>query len=215
MTNKKAYIFDMDGTLIDSVYALEKATKSFLEGKGIVYPDNIVEIITPLGYEGAAKYLQSLGLDMPVDVITEGMKNSMIGEYQNNIPAKPFAVELLKKLHSEGKILCVLTASPHFLTDPCLKRLGIDGLFTHIWSTDDFGLIKSDERIYHEVARQIGLDISDCVFVDDNIINISTASKTGIGTVAVYDITSAASVDEMKKIADRYIYSFDELYRVN
>ncbi|MBO7318975.1 MAG: HAD family phosphatase [Clostridia bacterium] len=210
MTDKKAYIFDMDGTLIDSVYALEDGVKKYLDQEGIPYPDNIVEIITPLGYEGAAKYLQSLGLDMPIDDIVKAMKDAMIGEYQNNLPAKTFAPEVIKKLHSDGKILCVLTASPHFLTDPCLKRLGLDGLFTHIWTTDDFGLAKSDEKIYHEVAKLLGLDICDCVFVDDNLINIRAAKATGIGTVAVYDITTAASADEMKKIADRYIYSFDE-----
>ena len=207
---KHAYIFDMDGTLVDSVYALENGVKSYLDSKNISYPENIVEIITPLGYEGAAKYLQSLGLDLPIDEITAAMKNSMIAEYENSIPAKPHATELLHRLKDEGNILCVLTASPHFLTDPCLKRLGIDSLFAFIWSTDDFGLTKSDEKIYHEVAGKIGLDIEKCTFVDDNLINIRTAKKTGIGTVAIYDSTSAASADELKSIADKYIYSFDE-----
>ncbi len=206
----KAYIFDMDGTLIDSVYALDQSTRAFLDPLGIDYPDNIVEIITPLGYTGAAEYIQSLGVNMPVDALTAIMKEGMIKEYVESIPAKPFAIEVLKKLHSEGHKLCILSASPHFLIDPCVKRLDMEKYFDFIWSTDDLGLKKSEERIYKEVAKLLGFDTCDCVFVDDNLTNIKTAKAAGMQTIAAYDLTSASSADEMKKVADRYIYSFEE-----
>ena len=91
---KKAYIFDMDGTLIDSVHSLDRSVKTSLDEKGIAYPETIVEIITPLGYEGAARYLQGLGLDMTVEEIMQGMKESMIYDYQNTIPLKAYAKNL-------------------------------------------------------------------------------------------------------------------------
>ena len=208
--NTKAYIFDMDGTLIDSVYALDQSTRAFLDPLGIDYPDNIVEIITPLGYTGAAEYIQSLGVNLPVDALTAIMKEGMIKEYVESIPAKPFAIEVLKKLHSEGHKLCILSASPHFLIDPCVKRLDMEKYFDFIWSTDDLGLKKSEEKIYTEVAKLLGFDVDECVFVDDNLTNIKTAKAAGMQTIAVYDLTSAGSADEMKKVADRYIYSFEE-----
>lgn len=209
--NGKTYIFDMDGTLVDSVYALEDGTKKFLDAMEIEYPDNIVEIITPLGYTGAAKYIQSLGVDRTVDELTKMMKNSMIDEYENHIPAKPHAINLLKRLRDEGHTLAVLTASPHFLLDPCFKRLGIYDLFDYVWSTDDFGLTKSDTKIYHEAAKILGVKAEDCTFFDDNINNIRTAKEAGLHTVAVYDVTSKNSEDELKKIAEKYIYSFKEI----
>ncbi len=208
MTN--TYIFDMDGTLIDSVYALDNSTRAFLDELGIDYPENIVEIITPLGYTGAAEYIQSLGVDKTVDELTDIMKNGMIKEYEQSIPAKPFAVEVLKKLHDAGNRLCILSASPHFLIDPCVKRLDIEKFFDHIWSTDDLGLKKSDTKIYSAVAEALGTAVCDCVFVDDNLTNIKTAKAAGMQTIAVYDLTSAGSADEMKKAADRYIYTFEE-----
>lgn len=211
MTNSpKAYIFDMDGTLVDSVCALEVGVKNYLNSKKISYPENIVEIITPLGYRGAAEYIQSLGLDMSVEDIEKMMKDSMAYEYENTIPLKPHAKDVIKKLHEEGKPLCVLTASPHFLTDPCLKRVGVDSFFKFIWSTDDFGLKKSDEQIYHEVAKALGIAIDECIFVDDNLINIQTAKRTGIGTVAIFDEANAVSTEMLKQTADKYIYSFEE-----
>ncbi|MBQ4150432.1 MAG: HAD family hydrolase [Clostridia bacterium] len=209
-TSTKAYIFDMDGTLIDSVYALDKSVRTFLDPLQIDYPDNIVEIITPLGYTGAAEYIQSLGVDMEVDKLTTLMKEGMINEYVESIPAKPFAIDVLKKLSDEGKKLCILSASPHFLIDPCVKRLDMEKYFDSIWSTDDFCLKKSDTKIYIEAAKKLGFDVNDCVFVDDNLTNIKTAKAAGMKAIGVYDLTSAASAEEMKKIADRYIYSFDE-----
>ena len=199
----------MDGTLIDSVHSLDRSVKTSLEAQNIKYPENIVEIITPLGYEGAAKYLQSLGVKLTVEEIMQSMKESMIYDYQHTIPLKEHAKELLQRLYNEGHTLCVLTASPHFLTDPCLERLCVKNLFTHIFSTDDFGMTKSDVRIYGEVAKKIGFDITDCVFVDDNLINITTAKQSGIGTVAVYDVANTSNTDALKQIADKYVYSFD------
>ncbi|MBE6678986.1 MAG: HAD family phosphatase [Ruminococcaceae bacterium] len=209
-TSPKAYIFDMDGTLIDSVYALDQSTRAFLDPLGIEYPDNIVEIVTPLGYAGAAEYIQSLGVNIPVDEITTLMKEGMLKEYVESIPAKPFATELLQKLKKEGHRLCILSASPHFLIDPCVKRLDIEKYFDFIWSTDDFALKKSDEKIYTEAAKLLGFVEGNCIFVDDNLTNIKTAKAAGLKTVAVYDLASASSADELKKVADRYIYTFDE-----
>lgn len=207
---KHAYIFDMDGTLIDSVYALDNGTKNYLDSLGLSYPENIVEIITPLGYEGAAKYLQSLGVDLPVEEITQKMKDSMLDEYKTSVPAKPYALDTVKRLHDEGHTVCLLTASPHFLIEPCFERLGFAEFFDHIWSTDDFGLAKSNVMIYHDVAKKLGRHISDCTFIDDNINNIRTAKKAGMHTVAIYDETSKNSIDELKATAEKYIYSFEE-----
>ena len=104
-----------------------------------------------------------------------------------------------------------MTASPHTVLDPCLKRVGVYELFDNIWSCEDFGLTKADTLLYEKVAQALHKELADCIFLDDNIGSVSTGKKAGMQTVAVYDQSSEDMVDQMKAVADRYIYSFAEL----
>lgn len=205
------YIFDMDGTLIDSTPAYGEATINFLKENKVEYPSNVVEIITPLGYEGAARYFQSLGIDIPLDELLEGMKQSLLDQYLYHIPAKAAVIETLHRLHRAGHKLHVLTASPHMLLDPCLKRLAIYDLFENVWSSDDFKLKKSQKGIYLAVANKLGIPAGNCIFVDDNIGSITAAKNAGMHTVGVYDSATKEREPAMRQTADQYIYTFAEL----
>ena len=108
----------------------------------------------------------------------------------------------------------MLTASPHETLDPCLKRLGIDELFTNIWSCNDFGTTKADPNIYIEAAKRIGKDVSEIIFIDDNINADITAKSAGMTVYGIYDESSADYVDEMKKACEKYIYDFSELLEI-
>ena len=106
-------------------------------------------------------------------------------------------------LRENGCSLHVLTASPHKMVDPCLKRLGIYDWFGNVWSCDDFGTTKSDPQIYIEAVRRIGADIAGAVFFDDNIHAVKTARAAGLYTVGVYDATGADFAAELKTAANR------------
>ena len=129
----------------------------------------------------------------------------------NNIPAKNNVVEVLKKLKDEGASLNVLTASPHATLDPCLKRLGIFNLFDNVWSCDDFNTTKADPNIYKMAAKELGIPVSELIFLDDNINADTTAVAAGARVFGIFDESSAAYVEEMKALTDRYIYRFEEL----
>ena len=108
----------------------------------------------------------------------------------------------------------MLTASPHTTLDACLARLGIDTLFTNIWSCDDFGTTKADPNIYVEAAKRIGKDVSEIIFIDDNINADKTAKSAGMRVYGIYDESSADYVDEMKEVCEKYIYDFSELTQI-
>lgn len=209
---KKYYIFDMDGTLIDSMPSYAGAVLKYLNINNISYPDDTLKTVTPLGYAGAAKhFIDNLGCTDSVEKICNSFKEFMIDDYLYTIPAKESVIEVLKKLKSSGHSLSVLTASPHITLDPCLKRLGIFDLFDYVWSSEDFGLTKAQPEIYTEVAKKLKTSVDNCIFLDDNLNAIQTAKKAGMTVFGVYDASSEEYVDEMIRVSDRYIRNFNEL----
>ena len=205
------YLFDFDGTLVDSMPTYAAMMLRILDEHGIKYEDNIIKIITPLGYVGTAKYFIGMGLDKSEEELVALMNKYAVEAYTYRIPAKNNVIETLKKLKEGGASLNVLTASPHEALDPCLKRLGIFDLFDNVWSCNDFATTKADPEIYRMAAERMGKDVKDVIFLDDNCGADRTAKSAGMKVIGVYDDSSSEYVDEMKSICDSYIYDFKEL----
>ena len=209
---QKVYIFDLDGTLIDSMPTGVGIVLGFLDEKGISYPDDIVTRLTPLGYKGSAKYIADhLTGGYQVEQIYEYFKAETLRAYGETIPLKANVKETLEKMKAQGCRLNVLTASPQLLTDICMKRLGVYDLFENVWSIDAFGLTKADEAIYLEAAKRIGVEPKDCTMVDDNLKVLETAKKVGMATIGVYDDASKDVMEEMRAIADKYVVDFADI----
>ena len=211
MNNIKTYLFDFDGTLVDSMPTYVSAMLRILDENSISYDKDIVKIITPLGLIGTAEYFVELGINKPKEEIMLLMKEYMAEAYFYHIPAKNNVIPVLKELKKKGCNLNVLTASPHITLDACLKRLGIYDLFTNVWSCDDFHTTKADPDIYRMAADQIGESIENILFLDDNFNADKTAKSAGMLVCGVYDDSSKDYVDDIKGITDYYIYDFEEL----
>ena len=211
----KHYLFDFDGTLVDSMPDYCAAMLRILDENNIRYENDIIKIITPLGYLGTAKYyIQQLGIGMTEDKLIETMNQYAYNEYAHNIQAKPNVIETLKKLKEQGADLYVLTASPHSVLDVCLKRLGMFDLFSAIWSCDDFGTTKADPQIYKMAAERIGKPIEEILFLDDNYNADATAKQAGMKVCGVYDASSEEYTAQIKDITDYYIHDFSELLTI-
>lgn len=211
MTNIKTYLFDFDGTLVDSMPTYVSAMLRILDENQISYDKDIVKIITPLGLMGTAEYFANIGVKMTKEEMIGLMRKYMLEAYLYHIPAKKNVISVLKKLKDKGCNLNVLTASPHVTLDACLKRLGIYDLFTNVWSCDDFNTTKADPNIYKMAAEKIGESVENILFLDDNFNADKTAKTAGMQVCGVYDDSSKEYVDEIKEIADYYIYDFEEL----
>ena len=211
---KKTYLFDFDGTLVDSMPIFGAVMIRILDERGIAYGEDILKIITPLGYRGTAEYFRTLGVKESVDEMIEIMNTYARFEYENNVPAKIGVAETLREMKSRGYSLNVLTASPHLALDPCLKRLGLWELFDKVWSCDDFGTTKADPEIYKMAANRMGVPVENVLFLDDNPDADKTAKTAGARVCGVFDESSKDYMDEMKKICDYYINDFSQLKKI-
>jgi HAD superfamily hydrolase (TIGR01509 family) len=207
-----AYLFDFDGTLVDSMPTFVSSMLRILDENNIPYGDDIIKIITPLGLNGTAEYyIHTMGLQMRKEQLICTMKEYMLDAYFHTIPAKPNVISVLKTLKDRGASLNVLTASPHITLDACLKRLGMWELFDNVWSCDDFATTKADPEIYIRAAQRMGTSVEKVLFLDDNYNADKVAKSAGMLVCGVYDESSRDYVEQMKSVTDFYIYDFSEL----
>lgn len=207
----KSYLFDFDGTLVDSMPAYAATMIRILEENQVAYPADVIKIITPLGYIGTAEYFMELGLNKTRDEIITIITSYLTEEYHNRIPAKSNVVSVLEELKARGADLNVLTASPHVMLDACLKRLGVYDLFTNVWSCEDFATTKADPNIYHMAAEKMGTTVDQVLFLDDNYNADKTAKSAGMKVCGVYDLSSDEYTEDIKSVSDYYINDFKEL----
>ncbi len=205
------YLFDFDGTLVDSMPSFISVMLRILDENNVKYGDDIVKVITPLGYAGTAEHFRKMGVPMSTEDMTKLMNEYVYDEYAYKIGAKENVISTLKELRKNGSSLNILTASPHKVLDVCLKRLEIYGLFDNVWSCDDFSTTKANPEIYVRAAEKMGKPVEEVLFLDDNYNADKTAKTAGMKVCGVFDESSADYVFEMKSVTDYYIYDFKEL----
>jgi len=205
------FLFDFDGTLVDSMPYWARAMRSLPEKHGIPCGEDFIHIITPLGREGTIAYLSSIGVKGTKEELLRETDDLLRPLYEDVIPLKKGVRECLEALRQKGAGLHILTASPHRWMDPCLKRNGVWELFDHVWSCEDFGMIKTDPAIYLRAAERIGCGRRDIAFLDDNINADRAARESGVYVIGVYDESSSTDEAAMRALADAYITDFDEL----
>ena len=206
------YLFDFDGTLGNSMPFFSEAVLQILRKQQVEYSDNLIKIITPLGYMGTAKYcISRYHLPFSDEEMVAALHETLYPAYRDEIMLKPGVSEYLYRLKEQGHSLNVLSASPYKMVSAVLKRCGVYELFDHVWSCEDFGMTKGEPEIYLAAVKEAGGIIKDSFFFDDNLEVIKTVVKAGIYAVGVYDDASADYVDEIQRNADKFIYSFAEL----
>ena len=202
------HIFDLDGTLVDSMPYFRRGILQVLDDDGIPYGPDMADILTPLGYTKSAQLYQTMGVAGTVEEIVGRIQTNLHHQYAHNITLKSGVNDYLRKLKAEGCGLCVLTASPHLVTDVCLQHNGVYDLFDHVWSVEDYGMSKGETIIYDTVTERLGCDKTDIRFYDDNLSACTTAVKAGWYTIAVNDGQDEALTAQLKAAAHDYVADF-------
>lgn len=212
LSNYSTYIFDFDGTLVDSMPIWIEKMFLILRKEGIECTDQLIKKITPLGDMGVAQYFKNtLGVKMSIGEMLNMMDDFALPHYEKNIVLKNGVYKYLVYLKKKGCSLNILSASPHKMIDVCLKNNGIFEMFDNVWCSGDFNMAKSNPCIYKKISAELNTSTENIVMFDDNPEAISASTKAGLYTVGVYDKSSIAFSTEIKQIANLYIKTFQDL----
>ena len=209
--NKRFCIFDMDGTLVDSMSYWQRLGREFLAQKGVTeHVDPILERTKPMTMrESAALFLDSFPLTGTPEQLEAEMNAVMDAHYREDIPLKPGAAAYLHALHRQGAHLCVATATAEPLARACLTRLGIAQDLEFILSCDEVQAGKDRPAVFLEAARRLNAAPADIAAFEDALYAARTAKEAGFYTVGVYDVHSDGHWAELSALADETVSDWD------
>ncbi len=208
----KGAIFDVDGTILDSMNVWGEVAVEFFAMYKCEIDDKIKHEIKEMQLEESFPYLIKLwSLDIEVEDAINTMRKMIINEYKNNIPPKEYVCEYIKKLHNDGVKIAVATSSYRELCESAFKRLGILDYIDAYAFSNEVGCDKSNPDVYLLAAQRIGVNPEDSFVYEDIVSGIEGAKKGGFKTCAVYDASNENETDILKEKADIYIKSWKEL----
>lgn len=212
LNNIDGVIFDMDGTIIDSMGVWRQVDEDFLRKRNISLPKGLQRTIEGMSFDDTAVYFKrSFSLPEEIDDIQSEWLGMAKHFYENTIPLKPGAYRFIYKLRNEGKRIGLATSNSIELAEPVLKRTGLFGFFDSIVTGCEVGRDKNFPDIFLLSARKLDVKPSRCAVFEDSLSGIIGASKAGMKVVAVYDKHSVLKKDELPRTVEKYITSFEEI----
>ena len=210
--NNAFAIFDMDGTLTDSMGYWNRLADEYLTRRGLppLSPELKEESIA-LTMEGTANlFIREHGLTEKPEQICAEINGLMEEHYRADVPLKPGAAAFLRRLKAAGCKMCVASSTAPRLIDICLRRLGVRDCFEFVLSCEEVGEGKNKPTVYLEAARRLGGTPERTVIFEDILVAARTAKKAGFSLGIIYDANSDAEQEQLKALADCYITSWED-----
>ena len=210
--NFKGAIFDLDGTLLDSMGIWKDVDLAFFQRRNIPMPDDYQECIKDMHFKTMAIYTKErFNLPDDIDDIMDEWCELCFDEYENKIGLKDGVSEYLHKLKACGIKLAFATANTTELSEVCLKSNEIYELFNVGAYLHETQSDKCEPDVYLLACKRLGLEPDECVVFEDILPGVLGAKKGGFAVCGVYDEFSGKDEWEIRKNADYYIKSFTEL----
>ncbi len=211
MIDFKAAIFDMDGTLLDSMTIWETAAIKYLERRGITPETDIFKAVRSMSLQQVCEYFcAAYGLTLSQEEIADGINGMVEDFYFHRAPLKAGVPEALRLLRARGVKMCVATATDRYLAEAALRRTGIDRYFGRIFTCTEVGAGKDSPEIFLRALDFLGTRPDETVVFEDALYAVVTAKKAGLTVVALYDASSDDHQEHIRLLADCWYPSFVE-----
>lgn len=209
----KGAIFDMDGTLTDSMHLWIEIGRRYMEGLGYeVSPEQTYDM-TKMLLEPMAVYIrEEFGLQKPEEEIVADMNKMVEPDYFHVVQVKPTVVETLQKLQDRGVRMCVATATDRHLTEACLRRNGIDHFFSAVFTCGEEKCTKRTSTIYDAARAHLGTSPEDTYIFEDTYTSLLGAHESGCHAIAVADRWAEPKKDLIRDLAEAYLDEMGDLF---
>lgn len=211
-TNANGFLFDCDGTLLDTMKIWRQVEAEIIEmAGGQLAPEDFTRLQAVSIDEGAAMLHERYGAGNSAQEIVDYVDSRLLGFYRDEAQPYEGAVEFVLKLREHGIPCCIVSSSPVRYLQAGFERCGLIGELACIVSTETANLTKQDPRIYRYAAAQMGVDIAGCWGADDSLYAIRAMNQAGLKTLAAYEDDKAGTFEQLQETADIAFRSFAEL----
>lgn len=212
LDNVKAMIFDMDGTLMDSMWIWPDIDDYYVKKYDLVLPDDFHTAIEGKAYRETAQYfIDVLHMSMDVEAIMKEWTQLAYERYKNDVFLKPGAKELLKYGKEKGIVFGIATSNGRSLVDMVLKERNIQQYFQSVRTSCEVGKGKPSPDVYLKVSEDIGVSPENCLVFEDVPMGILAGKRAGMRVCAIYDKFSEKKDQQKKELADYYIRDFRDV----
>lgn len=188
MKDFEAALFDVDGTLLDSLDVWTEVDRVFFAERGLILPEDYGASISGMSFLQTAQYTRErFHLSESTSRIMEIWREMCREAYEKRLELKPGAAQFVRMLKKQGKKLGIVTTLPEHLYRPALTRGGIYEAFDAFATTDESGESKACGRVYLLCARRLHTVPEACMVFEDIPEGIEGAHRAGMKACLVYD----------------------------
>lgn len=212
LREKRAVIFDLDGTLVDSMWMWKTIDIEYLGRFGLSCPPDLQKAIEGMSFSETAIYFKErFSIPDSTDEIKAEWTRMSIDKYRTQVPLKKGAGEFLQSLKERQIPMGIATSNGRHIVDAVLTALKIDGFFSNITTGCEVAMGKPAPDIYLKVAKELGASPETCLVFEDVPAGIQAGKAAGMTVVAVEDPFSRKMRREKEELADYFISDFLEL----
>jgi HAD superfamily hydrolase (TIGR01509 family) len=212
LKNIRACIFDLDESLVDSMWMWHAIDEEYLGKFHLECPDDLQEKIEGMSFTETAHYFKSrFSLPDPIEKIKRDWEEMSVDKYRYEVSLKPGAMEFLKECRKRGIRMGIATSNGRLMVDEVLKATGTDGFFSSVVTACEVNAGKPNPDIYLKVASELGVGPEFCLVFEDIPAGIKAGISAGMQVCAVEDDFSAAIKEEKIRLAGSMIADYREL----